>query len=166
MTSCHDCRSSLIAYVHHELSADRRREIARHLDRCPECYAAYVEERDLAQDLIQIVPRLGEAGAPQFEQVWRALQSQPALDSPAGEVLYPARYGLAALLLILALLFPWSLSRGEIMLAAPPTQPSPVTQTITATPSVARATVMAVALHQTPKAAPHSVPLLSATSTP
>ncbi len=161
MVNCRECRSNLVAYLHRELSPARRREIALHLDTCQGCYAAYIEQRDLSHELAQILPRLGNASAPHFERVWNAFQAERA-GGRTPDAAYPARYGLAALLFMLALLFPWSLNRGEIIMAAPPTQPSPALQTITATPGVARP----AAVSQTPGAAPHQAPLVDATSTP
>jgi anti-sigma factor RsiW len=124
MMTCRECRKQLVAYIHGELSPHRRRLVAYHLDDCQACYSIYQRERELARELRLNVPLIGQGGMPK-DRLWAAVQAD--LNRPRRKsTLYRARYGLAVVVAALALLFPWVMGRQELALAAPPTQPDPL----------------------------------------
>lgn len=133
--TCHQCQPKLLAYVHHQLSDRASRRVARHLNDCPLCYAAWLEQRDLARDLAQSLPALGRPDAPQLGRVWLAIQADMA--RPRAVSRPPlARFGVACLVFVLALVLPWSLDKQQVALAVPSQPPAPA---LTATLSVTRA---------------------------
>lgn len=121
--NCHYCRAHLQAYIDGELSPKARRRIAQHVDRCPTCYNAYILRRDFSRELQQTLPLVGQRGAPDFKQMWGAVQAE--LPRPAVQPrLYQARYGLALLAFTMMLIMPLTMGHRDISLS-PPSPPAP-----------------------------------------
>ncbi len=139
MTACHYCRAHLDAYLAGELAAPARRRVAAHLDQCAACYRVYVQRRELARQLSRELPLVGHAGAPDFGQVWVKVQAELPRESG-----HPMQYGLAALLLALLLLVPFTMGHRDV---APvlPTQPAPQLAGADETPARAAASGEATA---------------------
>ncbi len=121
---CSDCRHKMIAYLDSELTPQVRRRMTQHIQQCPMCYTVYIQQRDVAHELAYALPLVGRATRPRYDKMWAAIQANMARKSSRQR--YHARYGLAALALILALLLPWTVGQPRMAaLAALPTQPSP-----------------------------------------
>lgn len=131
MIACRYCRVHLDAYLSGELAPPARRRVAVHLDQCAACYAAYVQRREVARELRRSLPLVGYSKEPDFGQVWLRVQAEV----PQGSS-HPVQYGLAALLLALMLLVPFTMGHRDVA-AALPTQPAP--QLIDASQTPARA---------------------------
>jgi anti-sigma factor RsiW len=133
--TCRQCQSKLVAYVHNQLNGRARARVDRHLNECPVCYAAYLAQRDVAQELAHSLPVLGRPDAPQLGRMWLAIQAD--MNRPR-RIARPnlARFGVACLVLVLALILPWSLDKQQVALAVPP-QPSapPLTVSLNVTAS-------------------------------
>ncbi len=132
MLTCEQCQSKLVAYLHRELDPLERRQVARHLDTCETCYALYLQEYELAQNLGEIVPLIGQGRQPRFDRMWSAIQQDIAHPRRAVKR-YPAHFGLAALAVTIMLLIPLVLGKQSLPLRPPATQPSPIV--MRATPS-------------------------------
>lgn len=130
------------AYLDKRLSPRARRRLARHIDECPACYRAYVQRRELRRELQAGVPLLGRHHQPDFDRMWEAVRAE--LPQPRHQVSF--RYGLAALMLLLALLVPFTMGNRDLMHALPD-QPEPNADFITETPpggqAIAAATLAA-----------------------
>ena len=122
MMNCKTCQFQMTAYLHGEVTRRVGKQMARHIQRCPLCYAVYGQQRDVERELTHYVSLIGQEKAPRYGKMWASIQTDLS-DSPKQG--YQVRYGLAALMLMLALALPWTLGRGPTMLAAVPTQPSP-----------------------------------------
>jgi len=136
------------AYLDKRLSPRARRRLARHIDDCPGCYRAYAQRRDLRRDLQANVPLVGRHHNPDFDRMWGTIQAE--LPQPR----YPQmsfRYGLAALMLLLALVVPFTMGNRDLA-HTPPDQPQPYTDIATETPpggqAIAAATLAAPATHE------------------
>lgn len=131
--SCHTCQSKLVPYLHRQLSPRMQRQVAQHLDACPLCYAAFIDQRALSSELTAGLTRMGQPNAPQMSRMWAAIQSdiqrpRPLPRRPSG------RYGVALLIFVLALLLPWSFDQQQVAHAIP-NQPAPAsTASVTAAP--------------------------------
>jgi len=119
VTACRYCRAHLDAYVAGELALPARRRVAAHLDQCAACYAVYAQRREVVRELQRSLPMVGYANPPDFGQVWLNVQQE----MPRGSG-YSIQYGLAALLLLVLLLVPFTMGHRDIA-AALPTQPAP-----------------------------------------
>jgi anti-sigma factor RsiW len=128
----------MTAYLHGEAPRLVGQRMARHIQQCPACYAIYIQQRDTERELTHYVPLIGQEKAPRYGKMWASIQADL---SGSRKQRYPVRYGLAALMLMLALALPWTLGHGPTMLAAVPTQPSPEA-TVTHTPDRGGARVM------------------------
>ncbi len=171
MMTCRSCQAHLVSYLHNELSPHLRRRVAYHLDDCAACYALYVQQRELARELQNAVPLIGRNDAPRFDRVWLSVQGE--LVQPRRSPQFHARYSLALLALLLALLFPWTMGGQRLTSAAPPTQPPPllVIRTAELTEPGPQGTVVALSVTvndraATPEANLRSAPGLSATAAP
>lgn len=133
---CKGCQFHMTAYLHGELAPQVRQRMTQHIQRCPICYTVYVQQRDMQRDLAYYMPLLGTA--PRYDKMWASIQAGMARPR---EQRYQVRYAFAALMLVLALLLPWTMGRGPLALAALPTQPSPAL-TATRTPPVGGARVI------------------------
>ncbi len=128
--SCHDCRVHLDAYLHGELSGRVRRRVAQHLGECAACYADYVAHRNLSQDIEASVRRHGQPDARQMGRIWQSIQIDLNRPTPVVRRI-DTRFTVAAFILMLTLLLPWSLDTQPVAHALPlPPQPA-VTQTST-----------------------------------
>lgn len=156
---CRYCKARMQAFIHGELDLKARRRVAQHLDECPLCYKEHLQKRELADKLAARVPLLGKSKPPQLQKIWNAVQRdlQPR---PKQHQVPSARYGVAALILVVAMLLPLTLGNSNIALSAP-THPIPSTAG-TRTPS--DATVVTVALMVTDKI--DSTPNLALHNTP
>ncbi len=138
MMNCKNCQYHLTAYLHGELSPRERQRMTQHIQACPMCYTVYIQQRDIQRDLAYYVPLIGQENRPRYDKMWASIQADMSRPKRQG---YQMRYGLAALMLLLALLLPWTIGHRATALAALPTQPSPE-QTATRTPGVGGARVM------------------------
>jgi anti-sigma factor RsiW len=130
--SCHDCRTQLQSYIDGELSLKARVRISRHLDRCPVCYNLYAQKRDFSRELQQVMPLVGQRGAPDFTKMWDAIQSEIPQPQPR---FYQARYGLALLAFTLMLIMPFTMEHRDVSLT-PPSPPAPALLAQHETPDV------------------------------
>jgi hypothetical protein len=125
--SCRQCRALLPGYIRRELSPKQRAYVSRHLSVCTECYVFYKTQQQLEHELAFSVPRIG--GTPRLEKMRAVVMAeiaQPAAKPKSQAKMYQARYSLAALVLMIALLFPWSIQNHSFALPTPP-QPEKVT---------------------------------------
>jgi anti-sigma factor RsiW len=159
MMTCKNCQYHMTAYLDGELSPPARQRMTQHIQVCPVCYTVHSQQRDLQRDLAYDVPLIGQENRPRYDKMWASIQADM---SRPKQPRYQMRYGLAALMLLVALLLPWTIGRQSKALAALPTQPSPEL-TATRTPGVAGARIMgtlASVLYSsigTPEAAPQLV---------
>lgn len=120
--SCRQCRVLLPGYIQRELSPKQRERVSRHLSDCAECYMVYTQQRQLERELAFNVPRMG--GAPPRLEKMRAVvmaeMAHPAAKPKSQAGLYQARYSLVALILMIALLLPWSIRSHSFALPTPP----------------------------------------------
>ena len=133
--TCHTCRKRLDGYMDQQLSTGQRRQVARHLDNCPRCYALYSQRRELRRELAYRLPQLGRDHTPDFDRIWGAIQVElPQKSSPQGG--FQMRFGLAAMMLMVMLLLPFTMGNHDVVRhSIPPTQPAPEIQA-TGTPEV------------------------------
>lgn len=120
---CRYTRARMNAFIHGELHLKARRRIARHLDGCTACHDRYVQQREVADQLSRRIVYLGQPRTPQLNRMWSAIQLETVspLSSPRRD---PRRYGLIALLLLLVVLFPWTMGNQNVPFTVP-TQPVP-----------------------------------------
>ncbi len=171
MMTCRSCQAHLVSYLHNELSPHLRRRVAYHLDDCAVCYALYVQQRDLARELQNAVPLIGRNSVTRFDRVWLSVQGELAQPSRAPQL--HARYSLALLALLLALLFPWTMGGQRLTSAAPPTQPPPLlavrTAELTEPGPMGTAIALSVTVNDraaTPEASLRGAPKPGATAAP
>ena len=125
--SCRQCRALLPGYIHRELSPRQRSFVSRHLSGCAKCYGVYTAQQQLERELAFAVPRIGERGMPPRLDKMRAAvmaeMARPAAKPKTSPHLTQARYSLslAAIILMIALLLPWSIQNHSFV----PTQPRP-----------------------------------------
>ena len=117
------------SYLDKTLNLRARRRFARHIDDCATCYRAYVRRRDLRRDLQGAVALVGRDHTPDFDRMWGAIRDE--LPQPRYQA--PFRYGLAALMLLLALMVPFTMGNRDLGRAVPD-QPQPHTDLATETP--------------------------------
>ena len=144
---CRFCEAHLVAYINSQLSVNARSRIARHIDECESCYAAYMNERDMARELEMRVPLVGTnvgiGTNAAFARMWSAVQAEiPPSPAPVTSMgwrwSYQLRYSLAALVFMLALLLPWTMEQHKIGLSLPiPPEPSLAIERGTPAPVVA-----------------------------
>jgi anti-sigma factor RsiW len=132
---CRYCRANLDAFLDSTLAPRARRRVARHIDSCATCYDAYTRRRDLRRELQQGIPLVGRNHTPDFDRIWSAVRVEiPRLQ--ARRTRY--RYGFAVLMLLLALLVPFTMGNHELTRAVP-VPPVPETEASTETPASADA---------------------------
>ncbi len=122
--ACRYCRSRLGAYIHGELDLKARRRIARHLDECPACRADCIAEREIADELSRRMAFVGQLRTPQLRRMWAEIQSETWTEQAIAPRRHPKRYGLAALALLMVMVFPWTLGNQNLPFSIP-TQPAP-----------------------------------------
>ena len=147
--NCHTCQSKLVPYLHRQLSPRMQRRVGAHIDSCPVCYAAYLSQRELASDLSAGLTRLGQPNAPQLSRMWSAIQAD--IDRPRPVARRSAgRYGVVLLMLLAALLLPWSLDKQPVVLAVPDQPPAPVsTAEVTGAPTLVAMATPVVTVNST-----------------
>lgn len=169
MMHCWKVRSRLVAYIHGELQPHERHLVARHLEDCETCYAAYLQQLELTRELEQVVPFVGADYRPDFKRVWAAMQSE-TIHSRSAPRLQSLHYGLAALIVAALFFIPLTFGGNEVTFASPPTQPAPLT--VRATPGGTQPIEgTAVAMHIVADVTPEPrrnlyVPLTEANTTP
>ncbi len=128
--SCTQYRVLIPGYIERELTPRQRERVSRHLNTCSECYLAYIEQRQIVRELASSLPRIGAAAAgasaPRLDSIRAAVMAEIAQPRSRGMRLPQARFSFAALLLVAALLLPWSM-RGQVFALPPLTQPEPAT---------------------------------------
>ena len=118
------CEARMVAFLNGELSAKARGRMARYIDECPDCFAEYVRQRDLHNELKRCLPGFGQPRPPQLNRIWGAVQEEMQT-SPTPHLPWHIRYGLATLALLLVLLLPVALLGDNVASAAMVTQPTP-----------------------------------------
>ncbi|MFN8376638.1 MAG: zf-HC2 domain-containing protein, partial [Anaerolineae bacterium] len=114
MLRCRAVQAKLTAYIHGELPLKARRRVAAHLEHCPRCQSAYQRERELVHELERELPRVGQGHKTELARVWSKVQREIyAPETPRPTLHYRASYGVAALMLMLAMVVPYALSRGD-----------------------------------------------------
>jgi anti-sigma factor RsiW len=151
----------LPGYIHRELAPELRAQIGAHLDRCVGCYAVYREQRALASELAETIPLVGR-GAPPLERIWNAVQADVRHPKRAVIRHDQARYSLIVLILLAALLIPWS-ARGELSIL--PTPPTPAASSPQGT-EVAYSSETTLSQNLTPPLRVNYAPQAGATDTP
>jgi anti-sigma factor RsiW len=113
MLRCHAVQSHLTAYIHGELPLKARRRVAAHLEHCSRCQSAYQRQRARVHELEREVPRIGQPQHGQLARIWSKVQTELHTPSPRPSFRYRAAYGLAAVILMVAMIVPYALSRTE-----------------------------------------------------
>lgn len=116
--------------MHGELPPRARQRVDQHLNQCSSCAAFYVAQRQLVRDLEQTLPQIARTSTPQLNRIWADIQAD--MTRPRIIARPQTRYGVAALILMLALLLPWSMDKQRGALALP-LQPIPAVS-LTGTP--------------------------------
>ena len=158
--SCRECRELLPGYIQRELSPKQRERVSRHLSACSECYAVYVGQRVVVRELAISVPRIG-GDHPPLDRIHSAVMSELATPKAQHSGLYHARYSLAALVLMVSLLLPWTFRSYA---SAPPTPPRPENVTPQGTAVISSPPTEAATLTATLQA--NYAPLVGVTETP
>lgn len=158
-TTCRHCRALLPGYINRELTPPQRARVSRHLNSCAECYVAYIEQRQLVQELATSVPRIG-GEPPRLDKMRAAVMAEMAAPNRTKARLDYARYSMAALVLMLAVLLPWSMRAHPFALPTPP-QPETVTPSGTAVAALPTETATLTATLQS-----NYAPVPGATETP
>lgn len=145
--TCYVCQRQMDAFLDGTLAPRARRRLAGHIDECPACYRVYVERRELQRDLQQALPLVGQRDhKPDFDRMWGAIRAE--LPQPPSQ--RPFRFGLVALMLLLALVVPFTMGNRDLARALPD-QPRPQLETVAKTPTgsqpVASATLVAATSH-------------------
>jgi anti-sigma factor RsiW len=163
--TCRQCRALLPGYIQRELSPRQRSFVSRHLNSCAECYVVYTTQQQLERELAFAVPRIGGGAPPRLDKMRAAIMvemARPAAKPKTPPQLVQMRYSLsfAAIILMIALLVPWSIQSHAFV----PTQPLPVNVTPQGTSVVALPATEAVTLTATMQA--NYAPLPDGTETP
>lgn len=125
MMHCWKVQSRLVAYIHAELEPQERHQVARHLEDCERCYAAYLQQLGLTRELEQTVPLMGAGHRPDFRRVWSAVQTEAVRVRTASRP-ESLHYALAALIVAALFVIPLTFGGNEFTFALPPTQPAPL----------------------------------------
>ncbi len=165
--TCRPYRALLPGYIQRELSPQQRARVARHLDECAECYAAYMDQRQLVRDLSVSIPRIGTQRdeLPPFEMIRAAVLArtvspvQPATVGRDLQVTY-GRYSLAVLLMVVVLLLPLSMHSQTFNVPTQPTPEKTIAQGTAVAVLPAESTTLTATLQ------PNYAPILGATDTP
>lgn len=147
MLLCHYVQAQAEAYHKRTLESAQRRALAKHLETCAECQAAYAHARELQGELTRTLPAVGTpALVRRKDAIWRAIQGQMARPKPK-PALSRWQRAVAACLTCAGLV---ALTLGAHPLhVSLPTPPKPSQSLAFATPTAhARATVVSVALTQ------------------
>jgi anti-sigma factor RsiW len=118
------CRRRMVAFIHGELPPKSRQRIARHFDECPACYAEYINQRTLHYELTSRLPILGQPRPDQLARIWKSVQAEVRPSPRRARPIYPIRYSLVTLGLMLILIFPLILGDGRAA-SVRVTQPTP-----------------------------------------
>jgi anti-sigma factor RsiW len=127
--TCKFYQRQIDAYLDKTLNMRARRRLARHIDECPSCYRAYAQRRDLRRDLESAVSLVGRHHEPDFDRMWGTIRAE--LPQPRYQTQF--RYGLVGLMLLLALLVPFTMGNRDLARHVPD-QPKPHTDPATETP--------------------------------
>ncbi len=118
---CKQCRVLLPGYIQRELAPQQRAQVSRHLNVCADCYAVYMDQRQLVRELSINVPRIGIDTSPHLERIKLAVMADLVRpQKPPVRTYQQARYSLAALLLVIALLVPLTMRSHSFELPTPP----------------------------------------------
>jgi anti-sigma factor RsiW len=120
---CHYTRPRLDAFIDGELSPRVRRRVAQHLDRCPHCDRRYIQRRALRRELQRALPLVGHAVEPDYAALWQGIRSELPRRTPPRKF----RYGLVMMMIMLALVVPFTMGNGRVT-QTPPQQPVPQVQ--------------------------------------
>ena len=128
--SCRQYRALMPGYIERNLSPRQRERISRHLTACPDCYVAYIEQRQVMRELSISLPRVGALptrdAAPRLDYIRAAVMAEIAQPKRSTFRLPQARFSFAALMLVAVLLLPWSM-RGQVFALPPQPLPLPAT---------------------------------------
>ncbi len=163
MITCRTCRQYIPGYLQRDLPPSLRAEVAEHLQDCDACYALSVQQRDFSRELTHSLPSVGSSVSG-LDRIWSAVQADMAHPRREPAALDRARYGIVALIFVIALLLPWTV-RGQRL--ALPTPPTPAVSTPRGTPvGVAFAPYTITFSSLTPQLQSNNAPELGATDTP
>lgn len=175
MYTCRQCRAALDKYARRELTPTRRRLVSAHLDTCATCYADYRRMLAFDGDLRGVLPHLGAPTSLQLAHVWAGVQSQLRTPSYAQRSPFQMRFGVALVVMVIALIMPWMMHHQQAMAVPLPPTPQQQTQAVTnpaqviamATPDPASANdPLALYTVATPGFSRNYAPDVSATDTP
>jgi len=119
MPTCDDYRSQLVSYINRELPRRKQQRLAKHLQHCEGCYAAYVRERDTAQHLTRELMLLGQSSSSQLDSIWDAVTKQ--VNSPTSQTAntsknsYNWQPGAAWAALVILCMIPWTMSWNNLV---------------------------------------------------
>lgn len=120
------CKSRMSAYIHGELSPQSRRRIARYIHECPQCYAEYTRQNQMARELRSELPGFGRPTRGQLDRIWAGIEAeiapapQRSRSRRGGWRPYKVGYGVVALALLLAVMLPAAMRSDAQDMAAPP----------------------------------------------
>lgn len=162
--SCKQYRALLPGYIERELTPRQRERVSRHLNVCPDCYVAYIEQRHLTRELANSLPRVGVAATnvPRFDQIRAAVMAEVHQPKRQTRLVDP-RFSIAALLLVVAFLLPFSV-RERVFALPTPTQPQPEYTAVQGTAVAAASATNTATLTATLQA--NYAPVIGATDTP
>ena len=130
------CKKRMTAFIHGELPPHVRRRIGRYIDECPDCYAEYLRQRELARDLERGLPSVGMPCVSQLDRIWAGVQAElsntPPPHRPARR--YSFSYGMAVVLMAVMVVLPGAVA-GQHARMNVPSQPAPELQVLQKTPT-------------------------------
>ena len=165
MISCQQTQRNIDAFIRRDLAPRLHWQIAKHIDTCESCYAAYNQRKQLMFELKRVVPIMSSGKLPAFEEVWQATQAEKLRHTTSR---YSMRYGMVMIFVTVLILLPFAVGKSNHVFAEPPTQPPPL---VRITPDGAAATqasvLVAFDIQQTPvPARPPVTSTLDVISTP
>ena len=120
------CKARMVAYLNGELSPGARRRVARYIDECPDCYAEYVRQRELQQELTHRLATFGQPRPVQLNRIWAAVQEEMQASQPSrSNSKHYLRYSVVLLALLLVMFLPLTLLGNEVASSVMVTQPTP-----------------------------------------
>ena len=133
------CRVHLPAYIRGDASPAVRNRVARYLEECPNCYAEYQRQRDLQYDLKTDLGVLGRTSQTQTDRLWDGIQESLRTTPVTKNILSLSNGAKTAIFVLLLLVTVMTVSASvNLNVQDPiPQQPSPESEPIEVTPSVA-----------------------------
>jgi anti-sigma factor RsiW len=126
-------RHLLTAYVHGQLTPAQRERVTLHVRSCLECRAALDREEQLARDVIQIMPLIGQPRPNQLARLWPAIWREFRIPPVSLDHWLPS-YGFLLALMLACAFFASALFAGPSHVIAAPVQRVPADIRPTLTP--------------------------------